>query len=1021
MAEQDIIQNMILRNGQSQDERPARELGTHFADVDERSAEDLMRFTRKFASFVNYYHPEKPEPDGTWEAFFPGDAAAIRQALENKSGNTQPHLALFLTFLELYKKPQEIINRITGQHLDFYFKDVLRLEKKSAQADRAHILLELKKNAPPLEISPRNLFTAGKDMTGTELIYAPTGTTIINTAGVDSLRSVFLDARGHGTVRCAPIANSSDGVGGELQGVEPKWYGFGHRDLPGAEVGFAVSSPVLRMKEGVRKITVTLALADADSSTVNTAALSGAFEAFITGEENWIGPFSLSPVLTQESDLNLEFTVPESEKAVVDYKPAVHGYAYAAGAPVIQVLLKQGNAGIGYNDFRGIKVKTASVSVTVSNISAMSLESDGGTLDPKKAFMPFGPQPARSSRFLVGHGEALSKKLSEIAISVTWKNAPGDFSSHYGNYLSSGSINNNYFTASVSFKDGGSWVNTSSGVALFKPGNTSEGVFKFVPGTKSGSPAISEGMMVHALHFAGSAWSIRAANKYVLKKPVFKSFKTAVPETREGFITFSLEKDFLHSAYRSEHMANVMKYSKEGGDLIILNEPYTPVIQSITLSYKAHSDKVSIASDTLEAFSNNDVHFFHISYFGQMREHGYQRQQLGFLAEKSITLLPDYRSEGELIIGFKDLKAGDSVSVLFHVAEGSDDPDLDQEDITWFVLCDNYWKPLGTNELPLDTTNQLLTSGIIAFVIPAEATLSNTILPAGRIWVKAAVKKNVAALCQLVDITANAVDVEFTDNGNDPEHLRTVLEKGKIAKLKNGLSSVKSVKQKYASFGGRPAEPDDSFYTRVSERLRHKNRCITAWDYERTILEAFPAVYKVKCIPHSKDGRWLTPGNVLIVAIPDLRNKNAIDFLQPKLDADTIDRITSHVRDRSAMQVSVKVKNPLYQKVRLEFKVKFMAGKEFNYYSNELNQALIRFLSPWAYEPGRGIAFGGIFHKSVLLDFVEEQEYVDYIEDFKMYTYTEDTPGARDVNEARAATPDAILVSEKTHIINKAG
>ncbi|WP_201321969.1 baseplate J/gp47 family protein, partial [Pseudanabaena sp. lw0831] len=355
--------------------------------------------------------------------------------------------------------------------------------------------------------------------------------------------------------------------------------------------------------------------------------------------------------------------------------------------------------------------------------------------------------------------------------------------------------------------------------------------------------------------------------------------------------------------------------------------------------------------------------------------------------------------------------------VLFQVAEGSADPDLSSEKLDWFVLCDNYWKPMSQAEVVLDTTNQLLTSGTIQFVISAEATTQNTILPSGLIWIKAAIKNNVNSVCQLIDVVANAVEVKFVDNNNDRNHLLTALEPNKITKLQNGLSAIKTVKQPYASFGGRAVETDSTFYPRVSERLRHKNRCLTRWDYERIILEAFPKVHQVKCIPHAKENAWLAPGHVLIVVIPDLKNKNMANPLEPKVDADTISSITDYVNKRSGMQVSIKIKNPTYQKVRVDFKVKFHLGNEFNYHKTKLDRAIIEFLSPWAYQSDRNLSFGGKIYKSVLLDFVEELPYVDYVTDFKMYSPIANTTNYNDINEVQPFTPDAILVSDSAHTI----
>ena len=461
MAEQDIIQNLIYQLGQSQDDRLPKELQFPFVDVDERTKTDLLEFTKAFAEFVNFYDNSSSTPSGNWSNFFP-DQSAIEKLLKSDRDDTPPHLALFLAFLELYKQPQSIINQITARHLDFYYRDVLRLTKKNAITDKVHLLLELKKNVAPIEIQPANLFSAGKDATNVELVYAPTRKTVINAAKVESLRSLFCDRDGRGTIRSAPKANSSDGLGGKLAETAPNWFGFGNSQLPLAEVGFAIASPVLRMQEGTRKVTVSLQL-NSVTSGLNNNLLKGAFNVFITGEKNWLGPFNVSPKLSPENNLaenNLvelafDFIVSETEKAIIDYNVEIHGYAYSVQAPIIQVLLK---ADIGYNTLKNVTIQTAKVSVDVSGITSLQLESDNATLNPKKAFLPFGFEPTVGSRFLVGYTEALAKKLSEILLEVQWKDAPNNFSTHYSNYGSV--INNSSFTADVSFHDGGNWAGT---------------------------------------------------------------------------------------------------------------------------------------------------------------------------------------------------------------------------------------------------------------------------------------------------------------------------------------------------------------------------------------------------------------------------------------------------------------------------------------------------------------------------------------------------------------------------------
>ena len=71
-------------------------------------------------------------------------------------------------------------------------------------------------------------------------------------------------------------------------------------------------------------------------------------------------------------------------------------------------------------------------------------------------------------------------------------------------------------------------------------------------------------------------------------------------------------------------------------------------------------------------------------------------------------------------------------------------------------------------------------------------------------------------------------------------------------------------------------------------------------------------------------------------------------------------------------------------------------------------------------EEESNIEFGvGVF-KSVLLDFVEERYYVDFVTEFKMNQLTgPDLPDLFDIEEALASTPRSILVSSASHVIKE--
>ncbi|HEX6912154.1 MAG TPA: baseplate J/gp47 family protein, partial [Longimicrobium sp.] len=530
-------------------------------------------------------------------------------------------------------------------------------------------------------------------------------------------------------------------------------------------------------------------------------------------------------------------------------------------------------------------------------------------------------------------------------------------------------------------------------------------------------------------------WSTREAEGMRLAQPVHgagrRAYSTASPSTavapqaREGFVTLTLETSFLHAEYRKKQVSNVLALSTattadDATGALVLNEPYTPSVQTLSLAYAASTPRVGVSTTSEDDFASEELQFFHLAPFGPLREHGYQRQRLGFAGSTDVTLLPAFSAGGELIVGLANTVARDGVSLLFQVSPGSADPELPRPTLQWAALCDNYWKPLGPTELVLDTTRDLLASGIVQLVLPAEATTLNTALPAGPVWVRAFAQGDPAAVSRLIEVAANGVEVQLSSVGYDPLHLEAPLPAKTITKLRGGLAGVKSVRQPYASFGGRTSEGDGAFHTRVAERLRHKDRCVTRWDYERIVLEAFPGVHRVKCIPHAKDGEWMSPGHVLLVVVPDLRNQNAVDPLQPRVDADTLDQIDAHVRARAGMGVQLRVKNPRYQKVRLDFKVRFHAGYDFNHYRVQLQDALVRALSPWAFEGGPDIGFGGTVYRAVLLNVVEELPYVDWVTDFKMFTYAGGVVDTTDRALARPDTPDTILVSDATHTIAEA-
>lgn len=1013
---------MISQLGQSQDGRLPPELdpfSRDFIAIDERSITDLLGQARALAEKLRFYRNDPGISSGDWSEFFPECDETL---LLRNDGQVTPHLGMFAAFLGLYRYPQQALNTFASRHMAFQFRDVLRFVPKPAKPDNAHVLLELKKGVPPIVMAPDCEFSAGKDASGSELIYRPVRETLIGHAQVEALHNVFHNRDG---IFFAPVANSSDGLGGALDKTSPKWRAFGGSDLPPAHIGCAFSSPVLRMQEGSRTVKTVLTLSGINAAKYAPRKLADAFEAYLTGPKGWLGPLDSSDVSLSADTLSLSFSVAADAPAVVDYNSDVHGYAFAAQAPVLQLLLKT-DADLHYDDVRNLTLQSAQLFVTVRDLQTLALENDEGSLNPKKAFLPFGAQPVTGSRFMIGCEEALGKQLTDLKIHLSWLKAPSSLTDWYTGYTNKGKMSNGIDARLIYQNHGGSSTHDVEQTLL---SCNNDGTSTLGPRIARAAPQQKRHpeSWLFALLSAGSTIARLLGNRFRMERPIYQNATAPQVSARNGYLTIALSEDFLHADYRKETVYNTInKVQDSQKNVLVLNEPYTPKVQSISLDYDAHSDKTNI--NIRDDFAAQDLQFFHVGCFGQRREHAFLRAQISPSLAGSIPLLPEYPDEGEFLIGIGGAAAGDSLSLLLQVAEDSADPTLEAAPVTWSVLCDNYWRTLTPQNLTLDTSNKLRASGIVATSLPQETSITNTWMPSGKVWLRASIANNSAAACQLFDVAANAVEVQLAAPTSDMARPSSRLAPEKISKLKTPRPEVKSVAQRYAGFGGHPPESDSMLTRRAAERLRHRNRCITPWDYERMLLEAFPNAHKVKCIPHASEDSWLAPGRVMLVVIPDLRNLDAADMREPRVDIDTLSRMEDYLWQHAGMfggnvndgnPRHIRVRNPQYQRVRLDFKVRLMPGLSFNYYHHKLQQDLLAVLMPWAYDKKRDIEFGGRIYRSVLLNFVEELPYVDFVTDFRMGVLTSDNTPLHDTAEISADRPDVVFTSSSSHTITE--
>lgn len=363
------------------------------------------------------------------------------------------------------------------------------------------------------------------------------------------------------------------------------------------------------------------------------------------------------------------------------------------------------------------------------------------------------------------------------------------------------------------------------------------------------------------------------------------------------------------------------------------------------------------------------------------------------------------QEEGMLFIGLEKAVPLQMISLLFEFAEGSaQDEDNDPPPIHWSYLTYNEWRPMKEESIISDGTFGFQATGIVKIELPEDATNTDTIISGGLHWLCASVTKDSNRIPMLINVVAQAVQATFSDNNNAQTHFDKALAAGSISKLEVAVAEISKVSQPFASYDGKHKEVGREFYTRVSERLRHKARAVTAWDYEHLVLDRFPSVYKVKCITHTdpncicrepnqytnpklKDhccGPQVAPGHVLIVPIANLKNRNAVNPLQPKTSRLTLLGIESWIKKHTSPFVHVHARNPVYEQVLVFFRVQFYKGYEKGFYMKKLNDEIVHFLTPWAFDEDTDVKFGQKIYASSIINFIEERDYVDFITDFLM-------------------------------------
>jgi len=941
-------------------------------------------------------------------------STALEESLQRN--DHEPSYGLWLTFLKLYRHPQQLLNQFTDRHLEFYYRDVLQLKNQPKQGDSIALVVELARQHNEYLLQAGTRFDAGKDDDGTKRIYELENDTVFNQAKIAQLKSFYHhEIATESSAYAADVTNSSDGQGEKLDKHDPSWLPFGpvHSNSLAA-LGFAVADEKLRLSDGDRIITLSFA-----GVTGFPTRIQNCLAAALTTEEDWLQLDSNQLTVARSGNsLVLTITLNGGQPAVTPYSADIHGYTFNASLPLLRVWLKP-EAG-NFKEWLNFRFVECLLVTEVRSSRNYSLSNDNGLLDPAKPFMPFGPIPKENSHFIVGGKELFSKPLLTIELRPKWQEKFG-WTSHYSREQFA------YFVRTeVEWLTKGKWEKKTEAnrVPFFVHATDEEAhgllgialLFLLLAGKTLESLFEDDEFytLLVNLGLLGAGISLPVDNA---STPFDSLDEQRKASSSTGFVRFKLLDALGHRQYAKEYALSVM--AKAPGvtgiaqdasvnyDNGIPKEPYTPVISELTLNYKTQSGRPS--------------QFIHHYPFGALAT-----------AATNNSILPPLNEKAELYVGLENAEPPQSISLLFSAVEGSANPLKNPASLQWHYLSGDNWIEIPTVNIA-DSSAALAGSGIIAFELPTGADTRHAILPTGLHWLKLSVASDADAVAMLTGIYTQGVSVSWVDNNNANNMLATPLPVNAISRLVTPDTAIKSISQPLPSVDGKPEEDNSTFNLRVSERLRHKDRAVTIWDYEHLILQRFPQVYKVRCLNHTALCRdenkrvlaenGLHPGAVLVIPIPKLEADSASDPHRPYTTTKTLADINTFLRARISPFVRLEVQNPKIEEVQLKFWVAFHVHiLDTGYYLKLLNSEINQYLMPWAYNHNAELDFNGSWYKSTLVNFIEERPYVNFIKDVEMFHRRdiEDTSEGwkrQDTDVIKTSTAGSILVSYAQHDI----
>ncbi len=963
----------------------------------------------------------------------------VQEQLENHllSNNThEPHTALYITFAVLFQKAQTSINQLSRRHLDYFYRDVLKQKEFNGAASEVVLAFDLVKGVGHSTMPKGTDLTAGLLFgSATDVGFKTKKTLDLYEVQLEELHTLLFHSNqyiDYGTKKplVSQVLKSNLVLEGKEVTKKEKWFVFGankHTDQrtivdqeKTGSIGFIVGSPVLFLKEGQRNIqidiqfepnafgaqfdTLVKQIMKAKEITLEQVVFdlfSEGFCVFYTSKKGWneLKKYEVQ-VDTQTCTLSIQINLKSKDPLLVLGQEEQGRLKW----PSIKVMLDEFAPYYLYSLFQKSTLKSINIKVEVQRLRNLSLYNNIGKMPADKPFDLFGPLAEEGAFLMFGNNELFQKKLNQLEVEIEWDNLPqvdGGFDAYYQGYTNP--IHNQDPKVRFSVLSNSYWL----------PTNDQEEQEAQLFGLSS---TLNEaGFAVQRLHNV-SKISVEDLDHFTytseqtLKEPLVYDIST-----QTGFFRFKLvapNQGFGLKSYQETAQQVAFFNAHNKTNIPTPNPPYVPRVRQISVNYSAVDElyfQTSTSKSNRPAATCGEL--MQVTPFGiePVLQNGKVEKQSLFCA---------YDFEGYLLMGLTGLKDQTTIAVYFDFLNSSTTNKINKIKVKWEYYNGFKWTEIEPENVLIDETNSFNRSGIVEIILPKVA--SQEIRKGKSIyWLRVSTPKYAAHYPKIRGIYFNAVRAYCTTTNKGV--IGKEIPENSISKISGNLLDIKKVHQPTVSIGGVQPENGEDFYMRVSERLRHKGRAVSALDYERLLMEHFDEVSMAKCTNLDKNFKP-RPGKLKVVV---LSSKWTIEE-RYYFSNEQLDRMTKLLQGLSSPLIEIEVINPEVEYLLVNCQVNFRSEFNGGYYIEQLNKEIAQYISPMTHlDIGAG-GIGGRIVPNMIVSFVEELEYIDSVEELNVEHIIRDATQEGNEytlcvyqygQELKAFKPWSVLVSVKKHNI----